>query len=265
MVNSFTVLFDYDSMIYKSIHRIASIADIRKWIKSGKTRDWMEKEIVNLAINRLSNMGDGILAEIENTGVDIDRIEYFLTFCQNSKRKLAHPQYKFKRKQNKWVYMIRKALLEMDFAHVHDEWEADDLIKEKALELDERYIICSLDKDLKQIHGFHFDYYRPVPKERQYDAYGNREIIQCRGLTYVSFEEAQLFFWTQMLSGDATDNITGIPSIGKKRAEVILAGVEVDNMEYVVKEKYREVFGDEWKHQFFLHKLLIGLGVDNRP
>ena len=49
-------LWDYDSMIYKCVYKIASIKEIKKWFKAGKSKDWMTKEIVNLSLNRLANM-----------------------------------------------------------------------------------------------------------------------------------------------------------------------------------------------------------------
>ena len=268
MNSGLIVLWDYDSMIYKAVYRIVTLADIRKWFKDKRSRDWMEREIMNLTINRLSNMGDAILADIEDTGIEIHHAEYFLTACRNSARKAAYPLYKAKRPFNKWVAMVRRELLTMNFAVIDDRWEADDLIKERALQIGEDgYVICSIDKDLKQIHGIHFDYYRPVLKDEngnaQLDENGFRLVAPCRGLSVVSKSEAKSFFWKQMLTGDAGDNIPGVPGIGQKRAEKLLH--QSDDYETTVKDKYIEVFGqDEGIRQFELHRLLIGLGIDNR-
>ena len=63
--------------------------------------------------------------------------------------------------------------LENSFAH--DEYEADDLIYYNAELMDiNDYIICSIDKDLKQIEGLHFDYYQL----KRYDE--NGEIFKVR-------------------------------------------------------------------------------------
>lgn len=279
-MDRFTVLFDYDSMIYKAVYKIASFKEIWGWYHNGKSRDWVVSEILNLAINRLSNMADGILAEIEDTGIDVQRVEYFLTVCPKSKRKLATENYKSDRKRNKWVSMVRKELIKMDAFVIHPEWEADDLIKDRSVEIENgQYVICSIDKDLKQIPGVHFNYYRKRLLDEngdpQLDENGYRKVGPCVGLSVVSIEEANYFFWSQMLMGDSGDKITGIPRIGKVKAQKILADHNPKDYENVVFATYLDFYKqpkpfDEvgfWKgvEQFELHKLLIGLGVKHRP
>jgi len=263
MKNNFTVLFDFDSMVYKAVHRIVDLQKIRSWFVDGKSKQWMETEIMNLSINRLLQMSDGIMIDIEETGINIESVEYFLTACKNSVRKKASATYKAKRKRNKWVSIVRQHLLKMEGFIFDDEFEADDLIKDKCVELgSENYVICSIDKDLKQIEGIHFDYYRPPSKEL--DQNGFRKVAPCRGLEFVTTEAADLFFWQQMLQGDAGDNIAGIKGIGKVKAKKILS--TSTNHEETVFEKYIEIFGkEEGKEQFDLHRLLIGLGKNHRP
>ena len=263
--NSFVVLFDYDSMIYKAVWHIASRQDIEKWFKEGRSKEWMRREIVSLTINRLSNMGDAILLEIEDTGINIDSVEYFLTSCPDCARRAKFPEYKANRKGNKitkWVRMVRAELLSMGFARVDSRWEADDLIKDRAVQIgDGGFVIATVDKDLKQIPGIFYDYYRPEVKKSD----GTKERGPSRGLHIVSKYEAKRFFWKQMLTGDATDNIPGIPRVGPKTAEKVLKEA-VEGFEKAVLEKYKDKFGeDEGKKQFELHKLLIGLGVEHRP
>lgn len=283
-MNDFVVLFDYDSMIYKALHYIVVSDDykatdhpktglMRKWFNEGRSREWMETEIVNLTINRLEQMGNNIFQAIEDTGIDIAGIEYFLTSCPNSIRKEKSPIYKANRKRNNWVRLVRKTLLEMGFASVNDQWEADDLIKDRAVELGvDCCVICSIDKDLKQIPGVHFDYNRPRLKNPngspQLDENGHRKIAPCRGLDIVSDQDADSFFWLQMLTGDSGDNIKGIPRVGPKKAEKILSDASVigDDYETAVREAYISHFGEgEGKEQFDLHRLLIGLGINHRP
>ena len=64
-------------------------------------------------------------------------------------------------------------------------------------------VICSTDKDLKQIVGWNYNW-------------GREE------LRYIEEDEAHHFFWVQMLTGDTIDNIPGVPGIGPKRAEKLL-------------------------------------------
>ena len=264
------VLFDYDSMIYKAIYKIASSETIRKWFVEKRSKEWMKKEIVNLSINRLSNMGDTILCEIEAVGVDISHAEYFITACSNSIRKAASPSYKAKRIPNKWVKMVRQELMNMQVEYISDDrWEADDLIKDRAVELGfENCVICSLDKDLKQIPGVHFNYYRPILKNPdgsyQKDENGFRKVADCVGLSVVTEEDADIFFWTQMLTGDAGDGVKGIPKMGIVTASKVIR--ETSHREITVRSHYIKHFGEaKGIQEFNLQRLLIGLGIDNRP
>ena len=273
MTNSFTVLFDYDSLIYKSVHKICSISDIRGWFKDGKTKAWMENEIVNLSLNRLSQMDTQIFQDIEDTGINIDAVEYFLTACYNSIRKKESPIYKANRKKNKknrWVNVVRRELLKMDGFIVNEFWEADDLIADRAVELGEgNYIVCSPDKDLKQIPGIRFDYYRPILKNEDgtypTDENGFRIAQPCRGLDIMTKEEANKFLAIQLLMGDSGDGVKGIPKIGEKKAAKIIEDVKPKDYRKTVLSEYVKYFGkDEGQKQFDLHLLLLGLGIEHR-
>ena len=59
-------LIDYDNLIYKSAYKVVSIQDIKQKISEGKKRDELEKWIMDECINRLCNIGDGLMTEIES-------------------------------------------------------------------------------------------------------------------------------------------------------------------------------------------------------
>lgn len=82
--------------------------------------------------------------------------------------------------------------------------EADDAIAIRATELKKDFWIVSIDKDLDQIPGWHYNFV-------------NREKY------YISEEEGLRRFYKQILTGDRVDNIIGIKGIGPKKAEKILA------------------------------------------
>lgn len=67
------------------------------------------------------------------------------------------------------------------------------------------YCVASIDKDLDQIPGWHYDYMKKV-------------------FYFVDVEEAAKSFWQQVLSGDPTDNIGGCWKIGAKGAKELLEG-----------------------------------------
>jgi hypothetical protein len=95
------------------------------------------------------------------------------------------------------------------------------------------YIVCSPDKDLDQIPGAHYDY---SAKNRQYR---------------VSEEDANLHLWLQMLQGDETDNVAGIPGVGPDKAKKLLAGVEYIRRRSVVEAAYVKYFGGHYGHLIF--------------
>lgn len=82
-------------------------------------------------------------------------------------------------------------------------FEADDCIatalhKYKAVHV-------GIDKDIKQVSGYHYDY-RDEKKE----------------LVFVSELEAQKNLEKQILTGDRSDNVPGLPGIGDRKAEKLL-------------------------------------------
>tara|TARA_R100000030_G_scaffold34218_1_gene25569 strand:+ start:100 stop:870 length:771 start_codon:yes stop_codon:yes gene_type:complete len=88
--------------------------------------------------------------------------------------------------------------------------EADDLVG-IARTLNPGSIICSPDKDvLQQLPGKHYNYQKAQFHETTED-------------------EAKAFLWKQVLMGDSTDGIPGIPGLGPKTADAI-----IDNMPSVL-------------------------------
>jgi len=118
-------------------------------------------------------------------------------------RKKLFPSYKAHRKQPKPKHFqaLRDYLIKVEEAEVAVDQEADDLL---GINQTQDTIICSLDKDLNQISGWHFNW-------RKQEAY---EVTQ---------QEADHFMWQQILTGDATDNIHGLYGIGPAKADKLLA------------------------------------------
>jgi hypothetical protein len=113
--------------------------------------------------------------------------------------------YKANRKDSaKPVHLaeIRNYLQSRFKAKVADNMEADDAISIAAHELarlGDLPIVCSNDKDLQQIPGMHYNF-----ATKDHD--------------YVSPERAVKWFYEQVLQGDATDNVLGIPGVGPVKA-----------------------------------------------
>ena len=103
------------------------------------------------------------------------------------------------------------------------ELEADDLVSIYHDPL--KTVICSPDKDvLYQNKGIHYNY-------------GKAESI------VVDENDALRFLWKQMLMGDSTDGIIGLPKIGPKTADTWLESLLPNEMPEFVLNKYIEKFG----------------------
>lgn len=108
--------------------------------------------------------------------------------------------------------------------------EADDLIGTAHIDNPDS-VICSRDKDMDTIPGWH---YRWQCGERQPER-----------KYHVSQFDGWYFFYYQLLIGDIVDNIKGVYGIGAKKAEKILANCSTkDEMHEVVKQVYINVYGD---------------------
>lgn len=95
---------------------------------------------------------------------------------------------------------VRSYLIDKQGAEVVDNMEADDAL---GINQSKDSCICTIDKDLDMIPGYHYNF----QKDRLYD---------------VPKSIATKNFYTQLLTGDTTDNIVGVPKIGIKTAKRIL-------------------------------------------
>jgi 5'-3' exonuclease len=100
-------------------------------------------------------------------------------------------------------------------------------------------VICSRDKDLKMVPGYHYSW-----------GAGKQKEVPTR---FISEEEGNKWFFTQLLMGDATDNIPGLYRVGQKNAEKLLDGLsEPLDLYSVCQHQYAVRFGSYWK--LFLHE-----------
>ena len=131
----------------------------------------------------------------------------FLTGKGNFRYALAKTkEYKGNRKDRErptFLDEAREYLIEQWECISVDGMEADDALGICQIEMDDDTIICSIDKDLLQIKDNYFNW--------------NSDIISIQ-----SNEDADKVFWKQILMGDSTDNIVGIPRVGKVKAERII-------------------------------------------
>ena len=118
-----------------------------------------------------------------------------------------------------------------------DGMEADDLVSiwaYEAREMELPFVICGIDKDLKQIPGHHYNYTKKTHE-------------------FIDDDQANLNLMIQCLTGDNSDNIPGIKGIGPKKAAKLLNGVPMGNRWQTVVNAWKEHdAGDPW----LSHKLL---------
>jgi 5'-3' exonuclease len=255
-------LFDLDSLVYDALYRVTSISQMKDFISEyGKKK--ARNCVVEMAYNRMEQMLTKLLYEVEQSTTEITKIEYYLTYCLANKRNQIEPTYKAHRKKNKWANMLRNYIIqEPNFEVIYDfEWEADDLIFDRANKIKqkgEQYVVISKDKDLKQIGGLYFDYYKQ--KTGELDEYF-KEIKEFRGLTYIDEIEAKKLVYLQILKGDSVDNIKGLKNIGDVKSKKILQDAK-NEFGFIRRTygKYKEFYGSEAKNEYRKTEFLIRLG-----
>lgn len=176
----------------------------KKFIKEYGGELYEEKEVEPLKYV-LSTLKQSI-----NKMMDVcrgDTYEVYLSPKENFRDRLATIQkYKGNRDQLHkpvWYTEIREYLIKHHGAQVAEDIEADDAIGIRAAHGAGEPVVCSIDKDLNQIPGKHYNY--------------------RTGLKYFVPEEyAERFLYEQILAGDSVDNIAGLPkvSVGKATARL---------------------------------------------
>jgi hypothetical protein len=174
-----------------------------------------------LAIRQISEY----LEDLVYTYANADDCEGYLTGKRNYRYDIAKAvPYKGNRiaEKPKHLGILREYMIDAWAFSVQEEQEADDAVSIRAYELgEEDYIICSLDKDLNNVRGWHYNF----NTNQRY---------------YVSEEEAIKHFYTQLLTGDTVDNIPGLKGIGPKKAEKILKDCKTEQELYkAVLEAYK--------------------------
>lgn len=139
---------------------------------------------------------------------------------------------------------LKRHLIERYKAVVVNGYEADDAIANKAYDSGQGdVVIVSNDKDLDQIPGVHYDWVT----QTEY---------------FIKYLDSKRVLYTQLLSGDRTDNIPGILS-DAKAAKIISERDTVEDMRTICCEVYKEKYGDEWIDRMYEVERLVTLGIPN--
>ena len=176
-----------------------------------------ENESAEIAIARMEVLLDNCLTETNAT-----EFSFFVSGDSNFRYKI-YPEYKATRIDKyrpRFLADCKKHLVDVYEAQVSDNCEADDLLAiEQTRQRDT--IICSLDKDMLQVPGWHYSWEITggPPDKRWIKEARLQEITPIEGLRK---------FYYQMIVGDASDNIKGVEGMGPKKATQLLAGLETE-------------------------------------
>lgn len=171
----------------------------------------------------------------------------YLSDSKNNFRLKLFPEYKANRKQPKPIHLeyLQNVLLKDWKAEVAEDEEADDAlgINQKP---DYSTCICTIDKDLLQIPGLHYNWV--TGRSRR-----------------IGDLEACSRFYAQILTGDSTDNVsisTGLscPGVGAVKAEALLEGCnnEEEMFQQVCKAYYKALKDTQSIEQIQARILLTG-------
>lgn len=203
----------------------------------------------NFVTDRIDRRIQTILEDTGASGWD-----GFLTGKNNFREKIATIlPYKGNRDRGErpfWYQGIYNYLRDHYPVTVVDGKEADDEIADRHSV--KSTIVCSLDKDFKQLEGWHYEW----PTYRS----------QSGRLHYIDGVRARRNLYCQVLIGDGTDNILGIFGVGEKSAAVkrLEDLHDEEEMRQYVLAEYGRRFGT-YGLQFFTETYrLVKLGdVDN--
>lgn len=167
---------------------------------------WSRKEVK--PVEDATQAADSIILDICNQ-LEAKRsdVVMILSGVGNFRHKIAtRAEYKGNRvgaERPKNYNAVREHLITEWKAIVTAGEEADDRL---GIEMtrDANSVCCSIDKDLKQLPGWHYNFH-------------TSELVAISG------RQADLNFFGQVLSGDAVDNVPGLKGIGVVKAEKALA------------------------------------------
>jgi len=188
-----------------------------------------EEDEAWIAQSRADQMMQDILADTK-----ADSYNVYLTGSGNFRREIA-PSYKANRPDSRPKHWeaVREFLVTQHKAFICNGYEADDEMGIQQDKINLSTVICSIDKDLLQIPGRHYNFVKKL----------HSVVVPEKGLK---------FLYIQSLVGDRSDNIIGVAGIGPVKAEQALAELRTEEEWY---NKCRELYNDD--ERFHLNMKLL--------
>ena len=187
-----------------------------------------EEDDVWIALARADQMIQDILADTGATSYGV-----YLTGSGNFRREIA-PSYKANRPDNRPKHWeaVREFLITNHKAVMCNGYEADDELGVQQDKMGETTVICSIDKDLLQIPGRHYNFVKKIAQS-------------------ITLDQGLKFLYLQSLIGDRSDNIFGVAGIGPVKAEKALSDLLPEEWY----DKCRELYNDD--ERFHLNMKLL--------
>lgn len=217
-------LIDGDILVYRTC-----------FVKADGSQELSLKQALYRFDNMLDNM---LLFDLP----DIFQWQIYLTGSNNFRiEKAVTAPYKGTRKSEKPAFYseVREHIINKHGGLLINDMEADDMLAidhyiltDKLKNL-EGAIIATIDKDLDQVEGWHYDF---VTKDRY----------------FLTEEEARLNFYMQFLVGDRVDNIIGKRGIGKVKALKLLEGLKEEEQWKIIVEELGIVRAVENGHLLYM-------------
>jgi len=158
--------------------------------------------------------------------------------------------------------------------------EADDLMCISQTKYNRHYalgeskvqsVICTRDKDLRQCEGWHYGWEngnQPEYPLAWVDRLGTLTATYKEGISpktgnpFKRFDKLKgtglKWLYTQILTGDDTDNIPGLPSFGNAKAFALLDKCESEReLQVAVVEMYKQVYGRTWIAELYEQAHLV--------
>lgn len=195
---------------------------------------FLEVEPVENALHSVKLMMQSMQEKYPDAELEV----YFSCPTPDNWRTRLYPQYKANRPDRKPEHdaAIRDYMANKYPVQCAEDLEADDFISIRAAECraaGQLPIIATIDKDMDQIPGLHYDFV----KDEEYE---------------IDDDYADYVLEIQTISGDSTDNIPGLPGMGTKRA---ISALEQGD----AWDAYKSFYDDEnmaWYH-YHLNQALV--------
>lgn len=127
-----------------------------------------------------------------------------------------------------------------------DGLEADDLMAIEQCSRPGDTIICTRDKDLRSVPGWHFGWELGNQPQFGPSLVGELGALRLADNRKSVKGEGLLFFYVQCLTGDGVDTVPGLPKCGPVKAFELLQGSETSTEAFKrVLEAYRVFYGDD--------------------